>query len=433
MNNKFGNATLLRAAVLGSLGFLITACATDQNYWALPLDAPGVQDSQSVSCVDRDIVKAGRRAQVAAEQKDSNDDNANEKLFAEMTVVAIIGEIAYCDAVEGGEEEKIRAALRDYNALSYNAAFLRPRLSALTTFPSVYLLSKTRSHRIIVYFPGVNAAASPADVLQSLKAGTSEDQPIAERLYVPRGHEGFREGVLNLIDAGFFLQAKSFEELEEECRLSAERTGAPDQKTVSLARFICAYDVVDPARSDPIELVVAGHSLGAGVAQSALGVFNGLTWRRANTGGWTVSSSERSWPFRVNAAYLYSPPFALYPRNEDCRPVDGVNPIDVYAENGLTELTYSTIKDGDPVPELWRPGGPSINCVEGDQFGKKVAIPRGNAPDVAAKEPVVIEWENPFPHRLQSYRKALYNAFRQSQSARASPADEEAPTSRAEF
>lgn len=425
----------LRTALLGVIGFLVTACASDQYYWALPIDAAGAQDWESVSCIDNDAVNAFRRSQAAVERSDYNALNENEQLFAEMTITALIGEIAYCDAVEGEKEKKVRSALRDYSALSYNAAYLRPRLSPLTTFPSIYLLSKPQSHRIIVYFPGVDAAASPADVIQSLKAGAAEDQPFPGQLYVPRGHEGFREGVRNLADDGFFLQAKSFEELEQECRPAAEGSKSSNRKIVSLASFICAYDVIDPSRSDPIELVVGGHSLGAGVAQSALGAFSGLTWRQENTGSWAVAPAERNWPFRVSAAYLYSPPLALYPRNGNCRPVDGasVNPIDIFVEKGLADLTFSIIKDGDPVPDLWRPGGPSINCVEGDHFGKKVAIPRGDEPDVAARPPLEIRWENPFPHRLESYRAALENALRQTRPDRLDSTSKKASAPTAEF
>ena len=425
----------LRTALLGVMGFLVPACASDQYYWALPIDAAGAQDWESVSCIDNDAVNAFRRSQAAVERSDDNALNENEQLFAEMTITALIGEIAYCDAVQGEEEKKIRTAMRDYRALSYNAAYIRPQLSPLTTFPSVYLLSKPQSHRIIVYFPGLDAAASPADLLQSLKAGAAEDQPFPGRLYIPRGHEGFREGVLNLADDGFFLQAKSFEELAQECGPAAEGSESSNRKIVSLASFICAYDVIDPSRSDPIELVVGGHSLGAGVAQSALGAFSGLTWRQENTGSWTVAPPERNWPFRVSAAYLYSPPLALYPRDESCRPIarEDVNPKNVYAANGLIDRTYSIIKDGDPIPDLWRPGGPSINCVEGEHIGKKVAIPRGEDPDVAAKQPVAFDWHNPFPHRLQSYRRALENAVRQTQQKRPKSTDETAPAQRAEY
>lgn len=423
------SASMTRAVVFALLGILVSACATDQHYWAQPLDAAGIQESRSVNCIDNEVLLASRDALAVVELTRRDPDNASEKLFTEMTVAAVIGEIAYCDAMEGEEEEKIQAALSDFGALSYNAAYLRPRFSSLTTFPSIYLLSKPSSHRIIVYFPGVDAAAGPADLLQSLKAGAAEDQPVAGQPYIPRGHEGFREGIANLINDGFFLQAKSLAELEEECSQSATSDRAPDRKTVSLAGFICTYDVADPTRSDPIELVVAGHSLGAGVAQSALGAFNGMTWIREPAGGWAVAAPERNWPFRVRAAYLYSPPLALYPRDEGCNWVSGgaVNPIDVYTVHGLTDLTYSIIKEGDPVPNLWRPGGPSINCVEGNHFGKMVSIPRGEEPDIAARTPVTIKWDNPFPHRLQSYRKALANALRRTQDDRPGAKDEKIP------
>jgi len=85
------------------------------------------------------------------------------------------------------------------------------------------------------------------------------------------------------------------------------------------------------------------------------------------------------------------------------------------------------------VPDLWRPGGPSINCVEGDHFGKKVAIPRGDEPDVAARPPLVIKWENPFPHRLESYRTALENALRQTRSDRLDSTGKKASAPTAEF
>lgn len=330
---------------------------------------------------------------------------APPQTFAEEMVQAIrFAEITYGNGIDDTWMKRTEAAAR-FSAEGYNSLYYLPRYNWFLSDPNVFVLGRRHSHAVMILFTGTEVSDNPYDIVQDVKTNLYRDTEVEGNLYMPAGHAGFRAGILNLINVGFIRRDLTMQDLRGEA--------CQDQRQGRFAEFICRYEIADPARTDPIEVTVVGHSLGAGLAQIATPAFEGLSWHNAGTSeapDWRVRRRE-GWPLRVRHLFAFAPPLAVYSHSDEtCEEIQPNNPIQIlrdptlYDGPTLHDRTSMVIREGDMVPVAWNPVRRDMHCVPGQHFGTLYNIPRnGSAMEDGRQE----DWRIDRPHASSSYQRAI--------------------------
>lgn len=316
----------------------------------------------------------------------------------EMLEAISLAEISYGNGIEGTWAKR-QAAAAVFSQAGYNVLYYIPNYNWFLRDPNLFVLGRTGSNSITILFTGTEVADNPYDIVQDLKTSAFADDPNESFYYIPNGHAGFRAGIANLIEQGFFADIGTLESLRTRRCTDEQGNFAVAPQDVSLADFICRYRI--RAGDDPIEVTIIGHSLGAGLAQMSLGVFSGLRWMNGQV------QRDPDWPLLVRRMYAFAPPLALYTRYErTCDPLsEEENPINVYNRFGLVDISHQVIRDGDVVPAAWNPVR-NMHCVVGEHFGHYYRIPRSG--NTVHYEGIGQElWRLDRPHASRSYEAAI--------------------------
>jgi hypothetical protein len=325
--------------------------------------------------------------------------------FTQEMVQAIqFVEITYGNGIPDTWTKRTTAATR-FSEAGYNSLYYLPQYNWFIRDPNLFVLGQRHSHELMILFTGTEVYDNPYDIIQDTKTNLFLDDPDPGDLYLPAGHAGFRAGVLNLINVGFLPRELTMNDLRGE--------GCDRRRTSRLIEFICRYEIADPARTDPIEVTIVGHSLGAGLAQIATPPFEGLSWYNDGSQDepdWRVRRRE-GWPFRVRHLFAFAPPFAVYSHDDDtCDEIERNNPIQIlrdaslYDGPTLYDRASMIIHEGDMVPVLWNPVRRNMHCVPGQHFGRLYSIPRdGSAMEDGREE----NWRINRPHASRSYQDAI--------------------------
>jgi hypothetical protein len=176
----------------------------------------------------------------------------------------------------------VERRLELFAARGLHAAYIAPRLWIMpwVRYPELYVLGDAHDQSLCLVFVGSNDAQ---DWYQNAKTSVYEDTPKAGRPFIPSGHAGFRRGVRNLIAAGFFT--KDLPGLAQEWGIK-------------------------PGPDGRIPVFVAGHSLGAAMAQLSLPCIEGWHHTGADDHGF-FGLEKTGGLFAVRGAYLIAPPYAV--------------------------------------------------------------------------------------------------------------------------
>lgn len=277
--------------------------------------------------------------------------------------------------------------------MGYDATFLSARHNMFANKPNFFLASRKRTGRVFVIFPGTEGTF---DWMQNALFGAYTDRVNDGKFYVPPGHAGFRRAVLNIYNSNL-VRADEFAGGPLNC-------SAADPRRSALAAHVCEHEVMRPG-SDKIDLVLVGHSRGAGIAQLASPMFHGLRWN-----GRQVAPAA-NWPYRVEAVFAYAPPYAIYRRPDSevfASARDLPSQWDVLTNHGLIERTFMVIQDADMVPAIWSPLNykHDAHFSQGRHYGKLIRITRDGE---LRWEPT--DWSVESPHLPEGYCRAVAAAF----------------------
>jgi hypothetical protein len=176
----------------------------------------------------------------------------------------------------------VERRLELFAARGLHAAYIAPRLWIMpwVRYPELYVLGDPHDQSMCIVFVGSNDAQ---DWYQNAKTSVYEDSPAAGRPFIPSGHAGFRRGVRNLIAIGFF---------DRDLPRLAQEWG------------------IKPGSDGRIPVFVAGHSLGAAMAQLCLPAIEG--WHHTGTDDHGFFGLDKTGGrFAVRGAYLIAPPYAV--------------------------------------------------------------------------------------------------------------------------
>lgn len=279
-----------------------------------------------------------------------------------------------------------------FEALGYHASYHTAVHNALVRRPRLFFVSRSASNRVFVVFPGTEDAF---DWGQNAKFGRRIDTRNDGTFYLPPGHAGFRRGMMNIIDSRI-IDAREFRAGGLDCaRLPETRS--------RLTEHVCRFDV-QRSPGDRVQLVLVGHSRGAGFIQIGALAFHGLQWRDGRV------ERDASWPYDVEALFAFAPPYAIY-RDPDRRPVDQWA---LLAQYGLARRAYMIIQDGDLVPTIWSPfNDRDIGYNQGRHFGHFIRITRDRRAfvDHLPFEDHIQEWDIEFPHSSQLYCTSIQTSL----------------------
>jgi hypothetical protein len=325
--------------------------------------------------------------------------------FAEEMVQAIqFSEITYGNGIRDTWAKRTAAAAR-FSAAGYHSLYYLPSYNWFIRDPNLFVLGRTGSHEIMILFTGTEVYDNPYDIIQDTKTNLYFDDPEPGDLYIPAGHAGFRAGVLNLINVGFLPRTLSLNDLRGD--------GCQEPNASALVDFSCRYRIADPTRTDPIQVTIVGHSLGAGLAQIMTPSVEGLSWYNDGTSdapAWRVRRRE-GWPFRVHHLFAFAPPLAVYSHDDDtCVEIQPNNPIailrdrSIYGGPSLHERASMVIHEGDMVPVIWNPVRRNMHCVPGQHFGRFFSIPRNGGAMLDGRD---VDWRINRPHASASYQTSI--------------------------
>lgn len=204
----------------------------------------------------------------------------------------------------------------------------------------IYLVSRSGSNRLYVVIRGTD---NFGDVVQDLKAKSYTDTYRDGQFYLPPGHGGFRRGMLNIINSGV-LRMNEFD-----AQFDCGRLG---RRSSLLARHLCRNGM--PTGPGEVEVVLVGHSLGAGIALVGASAFAGLEHRKVP--GDMIIDGQKYWPLRLAAVVGFAPPYAVYSRT-DLEAGIKVPPgyqdqWSILGKSGIIDRTILFINDRDLVPGL---------------------------------------------------------------------------------
>jgi hypothetical protein len=226
--------------------------------------------------------------------------------------------------------------------MRYAAQYIPARWGLRPT-TDVFLVGRPASGRLFVVITGTE---STADWLSNawfrLSTGTYADGEF----YGPPGHSGFRGGLRNIVQYGV-LHADEFAASRRACDQPAPRRSY-------LAQFLCTSQI--QRDDEPVELVIVGHSRGAGIGLISATAFMGLEFRRSAAGGPVTVAPQPQWPLRLHAIIGIAPPYAIARRSDRAAGMNvppGVPDHDaVLDQYGIPDRTILIANDRDVVPLL---------------------------------------------------------------------------------
>lgn len=402
----------------------MTACANAPSaigsrsiaYWNDQADTPDVQYESF--CAFADLFEHGEDAgYTLAAAADLNDAHRRVGRDRALVEAGLISRVSYCNLKDTKKKNGIWAgrvlATDIYSKLGFDAAYTHPRLTLLARDPNFFVLGAPAVRRIIIVFPGTEGDSNPYDNLQNLKFVSGYDEPgtrffkRTKNAYLPRAHTGFRDSASNFFRSGFFEDAMTKSELAQHCETFDFATfkegigkGVSPYHKFRISDFICFHDIANGDYDRPVNVVIIGHSLGAGISQVLAASMDGFHWQKSGMDdiekSWMIKKRD-GWPLHLERLYLFAPPLALHsrtkkddqcdletntgvtqePGNESQKydvfevpetAIETLNPIMVYNGLGIIEKTSLVIREGDMVPSLWSPL--HGNCVIGQHFGR---------------------------------------------------------------
>jgi pimeloyl-ACP methyl ester carboxylesterase len=236
----------------------------------------------------------------------------------------------------------VPVAVEAFRARGYNATPWTARSGRRGHANQVFLVSRTGSNRLYVVIRGTD---NFGDVVQDLKAKAYTATYADGQFYIPPGHGGFRRGMLNIIGSGL-LRSGEFDERPLDC-------GGLNARASVLAKHLCRYGM--PTGPGQVELILVGHSLGAGIAQVGAAAFAGLEFVKVPGGTMTVAR-QKYWPLTLRAVVAFAPPLAVYSKTDIeagiAVPAGIENQWSVLESHGIIGRTILFINDRDLVPAL---------------------------------------------------------------------------------
>ena len=252
----------------------------------------------------------------------------------------------------------------DHNPLHYWRIFYR--------YPKVVAIYNTNWNYVTLVFIGTEKFG---DFIMDSETSGYEDNPKTDYFYIPPGHAGFRGGILNLISQHYF--------------------------TNCLLKFCMTNNV--PRCDGKYKVRLVGHSLGAGLAQMAIGVTDGLRYDHT-----LAIQPDKTWPFSFRNAVLFAPPYALSRtnKNPDCSYATGVS-LEQFVERYQTNV-LNIIRDDDMVPRLYNPlNRHGLQYVPLRHFGRIRRIDQTGTLESETWTADPNAPDNTFPHQIDSYLDAI--------------------------
>jgi len=244
-----------------------------------------------------------------------------------------------------------------FRALGYDATYVPAGGGLFQNRNNVFLVSKPGSNRLFIVITGTE---TPRDAIQDLKFKPYTMVYEDGRFYVPPGHAGFRRGTLSIIKSGA-LHSKEFDQAPLDCAHPADHPSL-------LAQYLCLNHVSSGA--GPIDAVLVGHSLGAGIAIMSATAFAGLEIKRPDALGNATIEAQQFWPLRLQAVIGFAPPYAVYIKSDREAGIKVPAGIDdqwkVLNRYGISDRTILFLNERDIVPAL--------SLGQGRHFGHRFRI-----------------------------------------------------------
>jgi len=230
-----------------------------------------------------------------------------------------------------------------FRALGYEAEYIPARTTLHRPVTDVFLVSRPGSNRLFVVITGTESLLDwVSNARFTPYTGTYRDGEF----YAPPGHGGFRGGLIDMIAAGI-LRENEFDAQPLNC---PARPGARSL----LSEFLCRPGIRSgPA---PMELVIVGHSRGAGIGVMAAAALTGYEVKRPSPTGPASVGQQQHWPLRLHAIIGFAPPYAIS-KAADAElglPVPaGISDHEtILRQLGVPDRTIMFINDRDIVPSL---------------------------------------------------------------------------------
>lgn len=227
--------------------------------------------------------------------------------------------------------------------MGYEARYIPADTSWVRPTTDVFLVGRRASGRLFVVITGTETWDEwVSNTFARPYTGTYVDS----QFYAPPAHGGFRGGLLNIIEYGVLR--------ENEFDTNPLRCDRPRSQRSLLAEFLCASGI--QRGQEKIELVIVGHSRGAGIGIVSATAFMGLEVNRPANGAPASIVPQGQWPLRLHAIIAIAPPYAVSRRSDRDEGVNvpsGIPDHDTILEQyGVPERTILIANDRDVVPLL---------------------------------------------------------------------------------
>lgn len=231
-----------------------------------------------------------------------------------MLESARLADLAYL----GKKDQQV--AIGEFQRLGYRAAYFASRNWLGMRYPEVYVLGDARTRRMTLVFVGTDGGF---DWVQNVKFNEYESKPLEGAIFLPPGHGGFRRGVIELIQDGFFTEV--------------------------LPRLAGEWGM--RAGEEPVPVRLLGHSMGAGLSIIAAPAVEGVLFHKDPGSGAfaTPDYARKTSGFRVSELVLFAPPYTL--STLPVKRFAEYRPYEAYRE-AYGDRIFSVIRDDDPVPRL---------------------------------------------------------------------------------
>jgi hypothetical protein len=238
---------------------------------------------------------------------------------------------------------KKTAGVAAFQALGYDATYVPAQGGWIQNRNNVFLVSKPASNRLFIVITGTETIR---DALQDVKFRPYTTPYKDGQFYVPPGHAGFHRGAMSIINSGV-LRIKEFDQAPLDCAHPVDRPSL-------LALHLCQYKV--GSGTGPIDAVLVGHSLGAGIAIMSATAVAGLEVKRPDPEGVATIEAQQFWPLRLQAVIGFAPPYAVYIKSDREAGMKVPEGIDdqwkILNRFGLSDRTILFLNERDIVPAL---------------------------------------------------------------------------------
>lgn len=236
-----------------------------------------------------------------------------------------------------------RAGEAELRRMGFKARYIAADTGLLRPTTDVFLVRREGTKRLFIVITGTE---SLGDWVSNARSTPYTGKYRSGEFYAPPGHGGFRGGLMNIIGEGI-LRRNEFDSSPLRCNGVAS---APSL----LAQFICHSGGMGDEKQ--LELVIVGHSRGAGIGLFAATAFLGLEIKRPDPKGDASVDPQTHWPLRLHAIIGFAPPYAIARQSDRELGVDvppGVPDHDMILNRiGIPERTILIANDRDVVPLL---------------------------------------------------------------------------------